>query len=44
MYLLALELGPPSSLELLIELRKVDVTDEVDKAVANIALVPDVTG
>ena len=44
MYLFAFEFGPSSALEDLVELREILVAEEIDEAVANIALVSDVTG
>ena len=44
MYLFAFEFRPSSALEDLVELREILVAEEIDEAVANIALVSDVTG
>lgn len=43
-YLIAFEFGPSSALEDLVELREVLVAEEIDEAVADIALVSDVAG
>lgn len=44
MYLLAPELGPPSVLEHMVELREIPCAKKIDEAVSYVALVFDVAG